>query len=100
HSGGRTLTSTRGLDAPTDASRTHCPTATSMRASFHVPTDRPERRNTMTSMNPNVDESLQLSPERSHSFDRRTLVVGAAGALVAAALGGSARAAHFSASAG
>ena len=54
----------------------------------------------MTSMNRNVDPSLHLDDHESHSFDRKTLVVGAAGALVAAALGRSARAAHLAASAG
>ena len=54
----------------------------------------------MTRMNRNVDAPLDLDAHESHSFDRRTLVVSAAGALVAAALGGSARAAHFAASAG
>ena len=54
----------------------------------------------MTRMNRNVDASLDLDAHESHSFDRRTLVVSAAGALVAAALGGSARAAHFASSAG
>ena len=48
----------------------------------------------MTRMNRHVDASLDPDAHESHSFDRRTLVVGAAGALVAAALGGSARAAH------
>jgi D-alanyl-D-alanine carboxypeptidase len=54
----------------------------------------------MTRTNRNVDADLDPDTHESHSFDRRTLVVSAAGALVAAALGGSARAAHFAASAG
>ena len=45
----------------------------------------------MTRMNPYADAYLDPDAHESHS-DRRTLVVGAAGALVAAALGGSARA--------
>ena len=54
----------------------------------------------MTRMNRHVDAYLDPDAHESHSFDRRTLVVSAAGALVAAALGGSARAAHFASSAG
>ena len=54
----------------------------------------------MTRMNPHVDAYLDPNAHESHSFDRRTLVVGTTGALVAAALGGSARAAHFASSAG
>ena len=50
----------------------------------------------MTRMNRHVDAYLDPDAHESHSFDRRTLVVGAGGALVAAALGGSARAAHAS----
>jgi D-alanyl-D-alanine carboxypeptidase len=52
----------------------------------------------MTRMNRHVDAYLDPDAHESHSFDRRTLVVSAAGALLAAALGGSARAAHFAAS--
>jgi hypothetical protein len=54
----------------------------------------------MTGMNRNVDASLDPDAHESQSFDRRKLVVGAAGAVVAAALGASARAARFSAPAG
>jgi D-alanyl-D-alanine carboxypeptidase len=54
----------------------------------------------MTYMNRHVDAQLDADAHRNRSFDRRTLVAGAAGALVAAALGGSARAAGFAASAG
>ena len=50
----------------------------------------------MTSMNRHIDAYLDPGAHESHSFDRRSLVVSAAGALVAAALGGSARAAHAS----
>jgi D-alanyl-D-alanine carboxypeptidase len=61
---------------------------------------KPNGGTPMTSMNRNVDASLHLDAHESHSFDRRTLVVGAAGALVAAAFGGSARASRLAASAG
>ena len=54
----------------------------------------------MTRMNRHVDDHLDPDAHESHSFDRKALVVGAAGALVAAALGGSARAAHVASSAG
>jgi D-alanyl-D-alanine carboxypeptidase len=51
-------------------------------------------------MNSHADAQLDPDAPANHSFDRRTLVVGAAGALVVAALGGSARAADFVSSAG
>ena len=61
---------------------------------------KPNGGTPMTRMNRHVDAYLDPDAHESHSFDRRTLVVSAAGALVAAALGGSARAAHFASSAG
>ena len=54
----------------------------------------------MTRTNRHVDDHLDRDAHESHAFDRRALVAGAAGALVAAALGGSARAAHITSSAG
>jgi len=61
---------------------------------------KPNGGTPMTTMNRNVDASLHLDAHQIHSLDRRKLLVGAAGALVAAALGGSARAAQIAASAG
>ena len=54
----------------------------------------------MTRTNRHVDDHLDRDAHESHAFDRRALVAGAAGALVAAALSGSARAAHVTSSAG
>src|SRR5438093_10278656 len=93
----RKRASETGLDALSDASRTHCPTAVPVGASMSEPT-KPNGGTSMTRMNRHVDVHL-ADAHGNHSFDRRTLVIGAAGALVAAALGGSARAADFASSA-
>src|SRR4051794_39531257 len=61
---------------------------------------KPNGGTPMTRMNRHVDPSLDPDAPESHSFDRRALVGSAAGVLVAAALGGSARAPHFANSAG
>src|SRR4051794_14994144 len=53
----------------------------------------------MTRMYRHADARLDPNTHTSRSFDRKTLVVSAAGALLAAALGGSARAATSAASA-
>src|SRR5689334_3390436 len=61
---------------------------------------KPNGGTPMTRMNRDVDDHLDRDAHESHAFDRRALVAGAAGALVAAAFGGSARAAHVTSSAG